>query len=418
MKFIDEVKIKVQAGKGGNGMIAFRREAHVDRGGPDGGDGGDGGSIYFVGDSGMNTLLPLYLKKIIKGNDGENGRRKNQYGAAGKDIYIKVPIGTLVYDGNRLMHDIITEDNYLVAKGGKGGRGNTKFKSSKNTAPKISENGDPGEKFNLTLNLKVLADVGFVGKPSAGKSTILSKISNAKPKIADYHFTTLVPQLGLVKSYENSFVAADLPGLIQGAAQGKGLGIQFLKHIERCRVIAHIIDFGDENKDPIKDYQEINKEIKEYNLNLENRKQIIVANKSDQECFKEKVQYFKNNIKDVDIIEISALENKNIEILKSSLWEALQKEKTPIFEKTFSEVTITLNKYHEVKKIHEGLFEVFGPEVEEIYNKIPIVSHDNLIRFNMKLKELGVWNELLELNVQKGDVVRIYDYEFVWEDEI
>ncbi|MGZ9414021.1 GTPase ObgE [Mycoplasma sp. 5370] len=417
MKFIDEVKLKVQAGKGGNGMIAFRREAHVDRGGPDGGDGGNGGSIYFVGDPGMNTLLPLYLKKIIKGNDGENGRRKNQYGAAGKDIYIKVPIGTLIYDGNKLLHDIITEENYLIAKGGKGGRGNTKFKSSKNTAPKISENGDFGEKFNLTLNLKVLADVGFLGKPSAGKSTILSRISNAKPKIADYHFTTLVPQLGLVQVFENSFVAADLPGLIQGAAQGKGLGIQFLKHIERCRVIAHIIDFGVETKDPIKDYIEINEELKTYNLNLEKRKQIIVANKSDQEVFKKQLSKFKRKFKNLEIVEISAIENKNIDTLKIKLWEALEKEKTPIFEKTFSEVTITLEKYHEVKKIHEGLFEVFGPEVEEIYNKIPIVSHDNLMRFNQKLKEIGVWNELIELNIQAGDVVRIYEYEFVWEDE-
>ncbi|MGZ9431921.1 GTPase ObgE [Mycoplasma sp. AC157] len=417
MKFIDEVKLKVQAGKGGNGMIAFRREAHVDRGGPDGGDGGNGGSIYFVGDPGMNTLLPLYLKKIIKGNDGENGRRKNQYGAAGKDIYIKVPIGTLIYEGNKLLHDIITEENYLIAKGGKGGRGNTKFKSSKNTAPKISENGDFGEKFNLTLNLKVLADVGFLGKPSAGKSTILSRISNAKPKIADYHFTTLVPQLGLVQVFENSFVAADLPGLIQGAAQGKGLGIQFLKHIERCRVIAHIIDFGDETKDPIKDYIEINEELKTYNLNLEKRKQIIVANKSDQEVFKKQLSKFKKKFKNLEIVEISAIKNKNIDTLKIKLWEALEKEKTPIFEKTFSEVTITLEKYHEVKKIHEGLFEVFGPEVEEIYNKIPIVSHDNLMRFNQKLKEIGVWNELIELNIQAGDVVRIYEYEFVWEDE-
>ncbi|MGZ9432208.1 GTPase ObgE [Mycoplasma sp. 613B] len=417
MKFIDEVKLKVQAGKGGNGMIAFRREAHVDRGGPDGGDGGNGGSIYFVGDPGMNTLLPLYLKKIIKGNDGENGRRKNQYGAAGKDIYIKVPIGTLIYDGNKLLHDIITEENYLIAKGGKGGRGNTKFKSSKNTAPKISENGDFGEKFNLTLNLKVLADVGFLGKPSAGKSTILSRISNAKPKIANYHFTTLVPQLGLVQVFENSFVAADLPGLIQGAAQGKGLGIQFLKHIERCRVIAHIIDFGDETKNPIKDYIEINEELKTYNLNLEKRKQIIVANKSDQEVFKKQLSKFKRKFKNLEIVEISAIENKNIDTLKIKLWEALEKEKTPIFEKTFSEVTITLEKYHEVKKIHEGLFEVFGPEVEEIYNKIPIVSHDNLMRFNQKLKEIGVWNELIELNIQAGDVVRIYEYEFVWEDE-
>ncbi|MBN3534441.1 GTPase ObgE [Mycoplasma procyoni] len=417
MKFIDEVKIKVQAGKGGNGMIAFRREAHVDRGGPDGGDGGNGGSIYFVGDSGMNTLLTLYLRRIIKGNDGENGRRKNQYGAAGEDIYIKVPIGTLVYDGNKLLHDIISEEPYLIAKGGKGGRGNTKFKSSKNTAPKISENGDFGEKFNLTLNLKVLADVGFLGKPSAGKSTVLSKISNAKPKIAEYHFTTLVPQLGLVKVFEDSFVAADLPGLIQGASQGKGLGTQFLKHIERCRVIAHIVDFGDPLKNPIEDFIQINEELKSYNLQLENRKQIVVANKCDLEIFQENLSKFKKEFSDLEVVEISALEEKNIDLLKIKLFEAVKKEKTPIFEKTFSEVTITLEKFHEVKKVHAGLYEVTGTEVEDIYNKIPIVSHDNLMRFNQKLRDLGVWNELMELGIMPGDTVRIFDYEFVWEDE-
>ncbi|WGI36681.1 GTPase ObgE [Mesomycoplasma lagogenitalium] len=418
MKFIDEVKIKVEAGKGGNGIIAFRREAHVDRGGPDGGDGGNGGSIFFVGDSGVNTLLHLYLKKIIKGNDGENGRRKNQYGAAGEDIYIKVPIGTLVYDGDKLLCDVIKEEPYLIAKGGKGGRGNAKFKSSRNTAPKISENGDFGQKFNLTLNLKVLADVGFVGKPSAGKSTILSKISNAKPKIAEYHFTTLVPQLGLVRVFENSFVAADLPGLIKNASLGKGLGTQFLKHIERCKIIAHIIDFGDETKDPINDYLEINNELKSYNLSLEKRKQIIVANKSDSLFFQNKLKIFKKKFPNEKIVEISALENNNIDTLKIELWNAIKNEKSPIFEKTFSEVTITLEKYHEVKKIHEGLYEVYGPEIEEIYNKIPIVSHDNLMRFNYKLKELGVWNQLLDLGIASGDVVRIYEYEFVWEDEI
>lgn len=222
MKFVDEVKLKIAAGKGGDGMIAFRREAHVDRGGPDGGDGGNGGSVYFVPDSGTNTLLHLYLKKIIKAEDGENGRRKNQYGANGNDLYIKVPKGTLVYEGTKLICDILEDRPYLIAQGGKGGRGNTKFKTSRNTAPKIAERGDKGQTINATLNLKIMADIGFVGKPSAGKSTLLAAVSNAKPKIAEYSFTTLVPQLGLLKYFDHSYVVADLPGLIKGASQGKG----------------------------------------------------------------------------------------------------------------------------------------------------------------------------------------------------
>ncbi|WP_033161272.1 GTPase ObgE [[Mycoplasma] collis] len=417
MKFVDEVKIKVIAGKGGDGIISFRREAHVDRGGPDGGDGGDGGSIYFVGHPGKNTLLHLYLQKTIKGYDGEKGRRKNQYGARGKDVYIDVPLGTLVYENNNLMHDIIEQRPYLIAKGGKGGKGNTKFKSSRNTAPKLCENGDLGEKFDLKLTLKVLADVGFVGKPSAGKSTILSQISNAKPKIANYDFTTLVPQLGLVKYFDNSFVVADLPGLIKGASEGKGLGHQFLKHIERCKIIAHVIDFGSNEKDPISDFEQINNELSQYNLQLAKREQIVVANKSDLEHFSQKVNEFKKQFPKIKIVEISALEKNNIENLKQILWDSLSKTKIDVLEKTYSEINIKLENWHEIKKIHEGLFEIIGPEIEKIYHKIPLVSHDNLIRFNYQLKKLGVWDELVKLKINVGDTVRILDYEFTWEDD-
>ena len=287
MKFIDQAKISILAGNGGNGIISFRREANVDRGGPDGGDGGNGGNIYFQGDNGMNTLLPFHYQTKYKAQNGENGKTKNAYGANGNDLIIKVPIGTMIINevNNDLLADIIDEKLYLVAKGGIGGKGNTKFKSSRNTAPRICENGTKGQQYDLILNLKVLADIGFIGKPCAGKSSLLSKISNAKPKIADYDFTTLVPQLGLVNYKDYSYVVADLPGLIEFASKGKGLGTQFLKHIERCKVIAHIIDFGNENKDPITDYLIINKELKSYNLFLEKLPQIVIANKSDLEFF-------------------------------------------------------------------------------------------------------------------------------------
>lgn len=418
MKFLDETNLKVIAGKGGNGMIAFRREAHVDRGGPDGGDGGKGGSIFFVPDYGTNTLLNLYLTKTVKGEDGENGRRKNQYGAAGADKYIKVPFGTLVktIDG-KIVADIIEDKPYLIALGGKGGRGNTKFKSARHTAPSIAENGDLGQEFDLILNLKIMADVGLVGKPSAGKSTIISKLSNAKAKIADYEFTTLVPQLGLVKYKDKSFVIADLPGLIKGASLGKGLGFQFLKHIERCRLILHILDFGSENKNPIEDYEQINLELDEYSDLLKNKKRIIVANKSDLQAYKEHIEKFKKQFPDIKIVEVSSLTEQNLEVLKSIVVDELELINSPILEKTESEITITLDLWYDVVKVHEGFYEIIGPEVEKIYHKIPLISHDNLMLFNKKLKDLGVWSLLEKKGVQPGDTVRILGYEFTWEEE-
>lgn len=418
MKFIDECTLKVQAGKGGDGLISFRREYRVDRGGPDGGDGGHGGSIFLIGDSGMNTLMPLKYRKHINGQDGENGKRKNMYGAKGENIYVKVPLGTLVYNDKNLVHDITTEHEYLIAKGGKGGRGNVKFKTARNTAPKISEKGDPGEKYQLHLVLKVLADVGFVGKPSAGKSTLLAKISNAKPKIAPYPFTTLVPQLGIVNVNKTaSFVAADLPGLIQGAAQGKGLGHEFLKHIDRCRVIAHIIDFGDEQKDPLVDYEQIQAELKSYSLGLEKRMQIIVANKKDLPAFTNNYQKFQKQYPQLEVIAISALTEQNLKLLKQKLFKAYQAAK-PI-EKVIKtkEVTITLAPKVIIRNPFKGLFEVEGTGVEKIYNKIPLNSWENTQRFNQALRKLDLWNMLRAKKIKNGDIVRIYGYEFQWEDE-
>ncbi|MBN4089715.1 GTPase ObgE [Mycoplasma enhydrae] len=421
MKFIDEVNVVVIAGKGGDGIISFRREAHVDKGGPDGGDGGLGGSIYFQGDSGQNTLLPFYYQNKLKAEDGENGKPKNAYGRSGKDLIIKVPLGTMVYRDKQLIADVISEEKYLIAKGGQGGRGNLKFKSSKNTAPRICENGTPGEKFDLHLTLKVLADVGFLGKPSAGKSTLLSLISNAKPKIADYDFTTLSPQLGLVKYYDNSFVAADLPGLIEKASEGKGLGIQFLKHIERCRVICHIIDFGSDYKDPIKDYEAINYELKSYNLKLENLPQVIIANKSDLDNFDSNLKKFKKAYPNLKIIENSSFTQLNIEEIKKELWNTLQKTPQSIIDETKDNEDVVVirleTKPIEIIKINNDTYEIVGEEVFKVCDKIPVISQDNLWRFNAKLKGLGVFELIKNSNVKDGDTIKIRDYEFTWNSE-
>ncbi|WP_322935690.1 GTPase ObgE [Mycoplasmopsis felis] len=418
-RFIDEITISVQAGKGGDGMISFRREAHVDKGGPDGGDGGRGGHIYFVGDLGKNTLLSFYKNKHIVAKDGIKGGPKNLYGANAEDTYINVPIGTLVYNGNKLIADVIEANKpYLIASGGKGGRGNNKFKTPKNTAPKICENGMPGEKYEAKIVLKILSDVGVVGKPSAGKSTFLNSISNANAKVADYEFTTLVPQLGMVEYFDNSFTVADLPGLIKGASQGKGLGIQFLKHIERCRVIAHIIDFGSQDKDPIQDYEVINNELKTYNLKLEQKPQLVIANKSDTDCFKEKVKKFKKKYPNIELIEISAIFRGNLDTVKSKLWKLIQEYNFATISNETPEVkVISYEPDFIINSPYKGYYEVSGKKVEEIYHKIPINTYDNLVRFNNILKKIGVWEGLMKKGIQKGDTVSIYGFEFEWEDE-
>ncbi|WP_027335042.1 GTPase ObgE [Mycoplasmopsis felifaucium] len=419
-RFIDEIKVTLEAGKGGDGMISFRREAHVDKGGPDGGDGGRGGNIYFVGDPGKNTLLTLYGNKKITAEDGVNGGPKNLYGAAGKDTYIKVPLGTIVYKDNRIVADIIEEKPYLVAQGGIGGRGNMKFKSAKNTAPRIKENGSKGEKYLAHVVLKVMSDVGIIGKPSAGKSTLLSALSNAKAKIADYEFTTLVPQLGLVKYHDESFTIADLPGLIKGASEGKGLGIQFLKHIERCRVVVQIIDLGDENKNPIQDYETINQELANFSLKLANKPQLVVANKEDMPSFEEHLKEFQNKYPDVKIIKISALLRENLEELKDQIWKLLEEAKlAPVSDEEENEeiVEIKLENDYKIVNPYKGFFEISGPKIEELWHKIPLVSFDNLLRFNNILKKIGVWDELIKMDIEPGDTVRIFDYEFEWDGD-
>ena len=421
MKFIDRVKIYVQAGTGGNGTVAFRREAHVPKGGPSGGDGGRGGSVIFVATNSLSTLLDLRYYREYKAQNGEKGHAKKMHGADADDLIIRVPVGTCVYDDDtgNIIADL-TKDGQraVIAKGGRGGRGNARFASSRNPAPKICENGEPGEKFNLRVELKLLADVGLVGFPSVGKSTLLSVVSKARPQIADYHFTTIVPNLGVVQVKDGrSFVMADLPGLIEGASQGKGLGHQFLRHIERCRVIVHIIDMsGSEGRDPYEDYVTINKELGEYEYRLLERPQIIVANKMDGDEAEEKLKKFKEKLGDQKVFPIIAPIHEGIDAVLYAVADAL--ETAPDFFNQEEEQESVLYTYKEEEKpftIHNkgnGVWEVTGKKVERLVQMASFTTDDGFQRFALQIRNMGIDDALREAGCEDGDTVRLYDFEF------
>lgn len=421
MKFIDRVKIYVQAGTGGNGTVAFRREAHVPKGGPSGGDGGRGGSVIFVATNSLSTLLDLRYYREYKAQNGEKGHAKKMHGADADDLVIRVPVGTCVYDDDtgNIIADL-TKDGQraVIAKGGRGGRGNARFASSRNPAPKICENGEPGEKFNLRVELKLLADVGLVGFPSVGKSTLLSVVSKARPQIADYHFTTIVPNLGVVQVKDGrSFVMADLPGLIEGASQGKGLGHQFLGHIERCRVIVHIIDMsGSEGRDPYEDYVTINKELGEYEYRLLERPQIIVANKMDGDEAEENLKKFKEKLGDQKVFPIIAPIHEGIDAVLYAVADAL--ETAPDFFNQEEEQESVLYTYKEEEKpftIHNkgnGVWEVTGKKVERLVQMASFTTDDGFQRFALQIRNMGIDDALREAGCEDGDTVRLYDFEF------
>lgn len=427
--FIDLVKIKVSSGKGGDGIVAFRREKYVPMGGPAGGDGGNGGNVIFIGDEGLSTLIDLKYNKILRAPEGENGKPKRMDGAGGEDLYVRVPVGTTIYndENNQVIGDI-TENNQrvVICKGGRGGRGNVKFATSRNTAPEISEKGEPGTYREIRVELKVLADVGLVGFPSVGKSTIISVISNARPKIADYHFTTLQPNLGVVRVSEGrSFVVADLPGLIEGASLGQGLGYQFLRHIERTRVILHVIDMsGLEGRDPYQDYVTINQELGTYNEKLLLRPQIIIANKMDLPESSDNLALFKEelNDQDIQIIPISAYTKDNIQELLYKTADLL--EQTPRFdlysEQDMDEVveyTFTPDdKLFDVRLSEDNVYEVTGKGLEKMFLMTDFSKDQSVKRFARQLRGLGVDEALRAKGVRNGDTVRIFDYEFEFVD--
>lgn len=423
--FVDEVNIKVIAGSGGDGCTAFRREKYVELGGPFGGNGGRGSNIIFKVDEGLRTLIDLRYNKIIKGNRGENGEGKNKNGKSAKDIIIKVPPGTVVRDNdtNLLICDLKNHgEEFIVAKGGRGGRGNTAFKTQSNPAPNFSEKGEPGEERYLKVELKLLADVGLVGLPSVGKSTILSKISRSKPKIAAYHFTTLNPNLGVVKTSDGrSFTVADLPGLIKGASLGEGLGDKFLKHIERTRVIAHVIDMGGvEARDPITDYQTILKELKEFDPKLLKKQQLIIANKMDLEKASENLSKFKDKIKNIPIFEVSALNDEGFDKVLTYIADLLDEiEVTPLEDdENYEDYVLYKYKKEEPFTIEKenDIFLIKGESIEKLFRMTKFNSDEAVLRFAKKLSRMGVDEKLEQLGAKQGDIVKILDFEFEYRN--
>lgn len=421
--FIDETKIKVKAGNGGDGCLAFRREKYIPMGGPYGGNGGRGANIKFVVDEGLRTLIDLRYMKLIKGEKGENGKGKNQNGKDASDVIIKVPQGTVVtdLDSGLILADLKEKDDeVVVAYGGRGGRGNTAFKTQSDPAPNYAENGEPGEERELKVELKLMADVGLVGLPSVGKSTIISCISKAKPKIAMYHFTTITPNLGVCKTTSGkSYVVADLPGLIEGASEGEGLGDKFLRHVERTRIIAHVVDMsGFEGRDPYDDYVVINNELEKFDKKLIKKPQIIVANKMDGVNAKENLEKFKKKLNDnsIKIFEVSALNNIGLQEVVDYLGDMLDNmPKTNLFDEDEfeSHVLYKFKKEEPFTITREGEdWVISGKEVEKLFKMTRFNTDESIMRFAKRLRKMGIDDKLIELGAKEGDQVRILDFYF------
>ncbi|PAE42166.1 GTPase ObgE [Neobacillus sp. YX16] len=424
--FVDQTKIYVKGGDGGNGMVAFRREKYVPMGGPAGGDGGKGANVVFEVNEGLRTLMDFRYQRHWKAPRGEHGMSKNQHGKNAKDMIVKVPPGTVVMDAEtkEVIADLVENgQRAVIAKGGRGGRGNSRFATPSNPAPELAENGEPGQERDVILELKLLADVGLVGFPSVGKSTLLSVVSSAKPKIAEYHFTTIVPNLGMVETEDNrSFVMADLPGLIEGASEGVGLGHQFLRHIERTRVIVHVIDMAAiEGRDPYEDYLTINKELEEYNLRLTERPQIIVANKMDMPDAEENLKKFKEQLEeDFPIFPISALSRKGLRELLFAIADKI--EQTPEFPLDHEEEDTGVNRVlykHEadpeafyITREPDGAFVISGEKVEKLFKMTNFQTEESVRRFSRQLRGLGVDEALRKKGAKDGDTVKLLEFEF------
>lgn len=430
--FLDQVTIEVRAGKGGDGMVAFRREKYVPDGGPAGGDGGRGGDVILVVDEGLRTLMDFRYNRHFRAQAGENGMSKGMHGRGSEDTLVSVPPGTTVRDAETgaLIGDLVENGQQLtVAKGGRGGRGNIRFASPRNPAPEIAENGEPGQERKIELELKVLADVGLVGFPSVGKSTLLSVISSARPKIGAYHFTTLVPNLGMVAIPDGrSFAVADLPGLIEGASQGVGLGTQFLRHIERTRVILHVIDMsGMEGRDPYEDYLAINKELASHNLRLMERPQIIVANKMDMPDAEENLQKFKAELEKhyedefaerIPIFPISGVSRKGIDPLLSATADLLEvTPEFPLYEEEVEEDTVRYGFQPEgpefkIDREPDATWVLSGERLEKLFEMTNFDHDESVMRFARQLRGMGIDEALRARGAKDGDIVRIENFEF------
>lgn len=423
--FVDHVKIYIKGGDGGDGMVAFRREKYVPMGGPAGGDGGNGGNVVFEVDEGLRTLMDFRYKRHFKATRGEHGMSKGMHGKKAEDLVVKVPPGTVVMDEETevVIADLVEHgQRAVIARGGRGGRGNCRFATPANPAPELAEKGEPGQEFNVVLELKVLADVGLVGFPSVGKSTLLSVISAAKPKIGAYHFTTIVPNLGMVETEDGrSFAMADLPGLIEGAHEGVGLGHQFLRHIERTRVIVHMIDMsGMEGRDPYEDYVTINNELEQYNLRLTERPQIIVANKMDMPDAEENLKQFREKVgASIKVFPVSAVSRQGLKELLFEVADLL--EVTPEFtlHDVVEESDATVMYKHEntsedfdITRDDDGAFVLSGYTIERLFKMTDFSREDGVRRFARQLRSLGVDEALRERGAEHGDTVRLLEFEF------
>lgn len=424
--FVDRVKVNVIAGDGGNGLVSMRREKFVPLGGPDGGNGGNGGNIIFKADSNKSTLLDQRYNKKLFAEDGHIGKPKKMHGRSGEDVVVSVPVGTVIRDlaTDVVIADLVEHDQEaIVARGGRGGRGNFSFKSNKYPAPDFAENGQPGERKEIEVELKLLADVGLVGFPSVGKSTFLSVVTRAKPEIADYHFTTLVPNLGVAQAQDGrSFVIADLPGLIEGASQGKGLGHQFLKHIERTRVIVHIIDMGAEDmRDPIEDYEIINNELETYQYHLLERPQVVVANKMDLDGAQDNLARFKEAYPNIKVFETTTIFQEGLDLVLYEIADLL--ETTPAFPLIDEEGQQgVVYKYHEgeadfyINNLGHGEYELTGDRLITEFKMIDFANEGAAMHFAKLMRDMGVDEKLRELGAKNGDTVYIMDYAFEFID--
>lgn len=423
--FVDRVKVKLVGGNGGNGMASFRREKYVPFGGPYGGDGGRGGHIIFEADSNKSTLLDLRFNKIIKAKNGEAGKNKKMHGADATDVIVKVPLGTIIKDAEK---DIVIADltkhgqQEIIAFGGRGGRGNIRFASANNPAPNFAEKGELGEEKEIEIELKLLADVGLVGYPSVGKSTLLSVISEAKPEIADYHFTTINPNLGIAQTKDGrSFAVADLPGLIEDASSGKGMGFQFLKHIERTRLLCHVVDMGsEEGRDPVEDYAVINQELEKYNPEILEKPMLVVANKMDLDGAEENLERFKKAYPNVEVFPVMTIVGEGIEPLLYKIADILDEQKLEDKQNLQNESVVYKFEPrkidYDIERINQNTWRVSGSTMQRQFRQFDFKSEESLIQFAMMMKRSGLEQLLREQGVQDGDTIIIEDAQFVFDE--
>ena len=426
--FVDRARINVKSGKGGNGAVSFRREPFVPEGGPDGGDGGKGGDVIFEASSSYRTLMDFKYKKKYEAEPGQDGMKKKKFGKNGENLVIKVPPGTVIIDEltGLVMKDLVHDgDRVVVVKGGKGGKGNVHFKNSVRQAPNFAEAGGPARERNIILELKLIADVGLLGFPNVGKSTLLSVSTSARPKIANYHFTTITPNLGVVQIYDSSFVMADIPGLVEGAHEGTGLGLDFLKHVDRTKVLVHVVDIaGSEGRDPVEDFDKINDELVQYSERLAKKPQIVVGNKSDLVFDEDTVERFKKHVEDkgYHFFLMSAATNQGVKEVLSAAAKALaelpeEEEQYEFYDFSMDDEEPDYREIYTYVDDEDGAFVIEGKQLTKIFDSTNFNDMESLRYLYKYVENKGAIAELKELGLKEGDTVRIKDYEFEYEEE-